>query len=366
MKYIVYLTINTKSIVNGQNRIYVGVHKTQNPEIFDGYLGCGVKINQPSTYKYPKTPFQFAVKKYGVRAFKRTTLFIFNTPEEAYRKEREIVDIDFLKLSYTYNACIGGQFYINYKTLYQFDLKGKLIKTWEYSIEAYEFYGYSLDRFQYAIQDKRVFLDSLWSFNKTINISEYSNKQWGEPKITYLYNKDGKCIKEFKSRKECADYLNTLESNVCRVIKTQKMFSKTYYISDKLTDLFIPKPRRQLINTRFYIYNEKSELIGQGIGKEIMAIIKCYSWNKINDCFRYHQNWYKNFYISESIISKVPQKVFGNKKKVDVYDKYGNFIETIDSIKEVKIKYKIPSSKIKNLETGDKYFKGYIFKYSKM
>ncbi|MGN0966101.1 MAG: hypothetical protein ACI4OP_00695 [Candidatus Coprovivens sp.] len=40
MKYIVYLTEN---IVN--NKIYVGVHKTENPDIFDGYYGEGVSIS---------------------------------------------------------------------------------------------------------------------------------------------------------------------------------------------------------------------------------------------------------------------------------------------------------------------------------
>lgn len=44
MKYIVYLTKNLKSKINGTNKIYIGVHKTENPEIFDGYIGCGVYI----------------------------------------------------------------------------------------------------------------------------------------------------------------------------------------------------------------------------------------------------------------------------------------------------------------------------------
>jgi hypothetical protein len=44
MKYIVYLTTNLESKINGLNRIYVGVHETENPEVFDGYIGCGVKI----------------------------------------------------------------------------------------------------------------------------------------------------------------------------------------------------------------------------------------------------------------------------------------------------------------------------------
>ena len=45
MKYIVYLTLNKKSKVNGINKIYVGVHQTDCPDIFDGYIGCGVYIN---------------------------------------------------------------------------------------------------------------------------------------------------------------------------------------------------------------------------------------------------------------------------------------------------------------------------------
>ena len=37
MKYIVY---KTTCLVN--SKIYIGYHQTSNPEIFDGYLGCGL------------------------------------------------------------------------------------------------------------------------------------------------------------------------------------------------------------------------------------------------------------------------------------------------------------------------------------
>ena len=40
MEYIVYLTNN---IIN--NKIYVGVHKTEDSNIFDGYYGNGLIIN---------------------------------------------------------------------------------------------------------------------------------------------------------------------------------------------------------------------------------------------------------------------------------------------------------------------------------
>ena len=61
MKYIVYQTVNK---VN--NKIYIGVHGTEIDD-FDGYIGNGVSIYRPATYMNPKTPFQFAVKKYGIK-----------------------------------------------------------------------------------------------------------------------------------------------------------------------------------------------------------------------------------------------------------------------------------------------------------
>jgi hypothetical protein len=92
-----------------------------------------------------------------------------------------------------------------------------------------------------------------------------------------------------------------------------------------------------------------------------MNVIQLHSWQKIRDIFRYNHNWYKDFYISFEEIQEVPEKSF--KMKVDVYDKYGNFIETLPTIKEVKEKYKVPSAKIKNIQQGNRYFGDYIFKY---
>lgn len=361
MKYIVYLTKNLKSKVNGHNKIYIGVHKTENPDVFDGYIGCGVYIQQASTYMFPKTPFQYAVKKYGTNAFERTTLYIYDTEEQAYKKESELVDLDFIKLDYTYNACLGG--YCMYKSLYQFDLGGNLKKKWQYSKEAYDFYNLPMEKFEYAIHNKHPLLDSLWSTVDKIDITEYSTKQLGSPKPTYLYSKNGKWLKEFGSRKACADYIGTDEKNIVKAIKQQNLVLNSYYVSDKMVDEFIPKARKQYAKSNIYVYNSNSELIYSGIGKEIMPIINEYSWQTIRDAFRYKGGWYKDFYLSLEEVDKVPERVVGNKIKVDVYDKYGNSIETLDSIKLTKEKYKIPASKIKNLEQGNRFFGDYIFKY---
>lgn len=362
MKYIVYLTTNLKSSYKGQNKIYIGVHQTENPEVFDGYLGCGVWVNQPSTYMYPKTPVQYAVKKYGTDAFKRQILYIYDTAKEAFDKEADIVNIDFIKQPHVYNACLGGLGGNLGKPLYQFDMNGVLVREWDYSLEAQEFYGISKKQLEYAIHDRHPLLDCYWSRVPEININDYHTTKHGQPKVTYLYSKEGKWLNEFNSIKECAEFINSSESAVSKALKDQRLINKEYYVSEKMVDEFIPKARKQYINTLFYIYKEPCELVGKGIGKEIMPILGCYSWETIRDAMRYKNNWYKEFYISESEVDALPSK---SKKsiQVDIYDKYGNYIETLNTIKEVKEKYNIPASKIKNIQLGDKYVGNYIFKY---
>lgn len=119
-KYIVYQTTNK---IN--NKIYIGVHCTNNPDGFDGYIGCGVRITQPCSYMNPTTPFQKAVKKYGTKAFIRTTLAKFDTEEEAFALEEQIVNEEFLKRSDVYNLVKGGKFHITHQTkIYMYDLDG--------------------------------------------------------------------------------------------------------------------------------------------------------------------------------------------------------------------------------------------------
>jgi hypothetical protein len=54
-------------------------------------------------------PFVNAVVKYGYENFERTILEYFNTPEEAYLKEEEIVDHKWIMQDYSYNVCLGGK-----------------------------------------------------------------------------------------------------------------------------------------------------------------------------------------------------------------------------------------------------------------
>jgi len=88
MYYTIYQITNN---VNG--KIYVGSHKTK--KLDDTYFGSGKMLN-------------CAITKYGKENFKKTILFIFETAEEMFAKEKEIVSEEFVSREDTYNMKVGG------------------------------------------------------------------------------------------------------------------------------------------------------------------------------------------------------------------------------------------------------------------
>lgn len=139
MKYIVYQTVNK---VN--NKIYIGVHGTLDPNDFDGYIGCGVDIYRPATYLNPKTRFQYAVKKYGPKSFIRTIIQVFDNEEDAYKLEEKLVNEDFLKRQDVYNLELGGKFHDMRsikKRVYMYDLEGNFEKEFDGLIDAAHYLG---------------------------------------------------------------------------------------------------------------------------------------------------------------------------------------------------------------------------------
>ena len=363
MKYIVYLTVNTKSFVNGEARVYVGVHKVTNKDKYNVYLGNGVWSNTPSTYMYPKSPFQFAVKTYGTKAFIRTALFEYDTAEEALAKEHELVTEEFVTQDHVYNVVTGGDYTEKAKPLYQFDLKGNLIKKWDSMLDAYEFYGLSPNDFESSKKHKVVFLNSFWASAETININDYHTNIVIRNHI-YLYSKSGKLLREFAFLEECAEYTNLTVKELTRAIKNQRLVKDAYYVSNKLLDVFKSKPRNMYKDQIFYVYDVTGKFLGQYKGKEVMKAINLHSWTKICNIFEINHNWYKDFYVSLEEVKTVPSKQYSGGVCIDVYTKEGDFIETITSIKEVKEKYKVPSAKLKRIQQGVRYFEDYIFKYN--
>ena len=228
MKYIVY---KTTCLING--KYYIGKHQTENPDIFDGYLGNSVWVNRNDKLKNPEFPFHFAVKKYGVKNFKRETLFIFDTAKEAFAKEAELVNEDFIKRDDNYNVVVGGKGGKQLPRLvYRFNFQGNLIEEFKNVYIAAEAVHRSYTNINDAIHNKRTCASSLWSDKKEIDISKY--------KITstytyYIYDSDGYYIREFNSNEECIEFLETNRANLTRAIKLQNKING-YFISTEKHD----------------------------------------------------------------------------------------------------------------------------------
>lgn len=88
MFYYLYKITN---LVN--NKVYVGVHKTEN--MSDGYMGSGKIIRQ-------------AIKKYGLSNFKKEILETFDDYQSMLTRESEIVNEKFISKNCVYNMKLGG------------------------------------------------------------------------------------------------------------------------------------------------------------------------------------------------------------------------------------------------------------------
>lgn len=79
------------NLINGH--FYYGVHNTD--DLDDGYMGSGSRLG-------------IAYKKYGVENFKKEILVLFDTSEEAFEYESEIVNEQLISDPKCYNIVSGG------------------------------------------------------------------------------------------------------------------------------------------------------------------------------------------------------------------------------------------------------------------
>lgn len=89
MKHYIYKTTN---LING--KIYIGKRSHDNPEK-DKYLGSGKWLKR-------------SINKHGRDNFKKDILYVYETQDQAYLKQAELVTQQFVLSSNTYNCCTGG------------------------------------------------------------------------------------------------------------------------------------------------------------------------------------------------------------------------------------------------------------------
>lgn len=223
---MVWIVYKTTCLVN--NKIYVGVHKTKDASIDDGYIGNGISPRHKTNILHPKFPFHYAVQKYGIENFIRETLAEFDNEKDAYLMEASIVTAEFINRDDTYNFTLGGGRSHPIKgRIYQFDLDGNFIKAYECIKDASNATGISVSAIATSAREKKARKSFLWSFEKTIYPNEYVINRLH---TYYVYNSDGSYFKEFTSRANLLSELNLDSANVSRAIK-RRIKINGYYIS---------------------------------------------------------------------------------------------------------------------------------------
>ena len=357
MKYIVYLTNNIKN-----QHIYVGIHKTENPEIFDGYIGNGINRFQPSSMYNSKAPFCLAVQKYGFDSFRRSTIKIFDTEDEAKKLEAEIVNEEFINRKDTYNIVLGGGLPpVNNKIVYQYDLDGNFIKKWNSIREASKFYNCSEPCIGNAIILKRMSQNYFWTeeyFNK-LNTTEYFIYS---PKIpVYIYKKEDRSfVRGFESLSECVTFLNDSLFHIQRAIKLNRTV-KGYYISLQLTSVY-EKPKNEKLTGEVHQYSLEGKYIRSFHSiKEAERELQT-GLSEINNSIRLNQQckgflWRRGEKV-ESVPPHVPSK--SSAKKVGQYTMNGELVKIFNTVREAKLEFPNVSKVLKGQANHCHNFK---FKY---
>ena len=355
-KYIVYKTTN---LIN--SHFYIGIHGTENPDIFDGYLANGIKVNSPSSYKNPTTPMQYAVNKYGIENFKREVLFIYDTVQEALNKEGEIVDKEFIKRKDTYNVALGGNMATHFIEIYQFDNKGNFLKKWDSIVDAADYYEVTDGAIVNSIRYKGSCRGFLWSKESTINIEDYSYR---EHTPVYKYSCDGTFIEEYWSCVEAAKANNTTKSQVMRACKGEYKINNEYYLYE-VYDLFVPNKKKvNLRNKTIYLYNLNGDYVREFSNRtEACQFFNIStSSNSISTAIRTERQ-YKGYQLRLEKYDKITavEMETCSSKPVLCFDLNGNLIEEFSSMSKAIKKYGTGVQKV--LYGNQKQCKGFIFKY---
>ena len=359
MEYIVYKTTN---LVN--NKIYIGVHKASGADKFGGYYGCGVNINRPCSYKNPRTLFQKAISEFGFDNFKREILYTYSTAEEAYNKEKELVNKDFIDLDTNYNMVVGGMGGISFsREAYQFNLEGVLIQKWDNVISLAEAYGTSVSSPYTALQFKESFRETFLSYDITIDATTFS--KGNHPKPTYQYNKSGKLIAIYDSLSEAGRANNLNESIINTAIKYQQ-FRGGYYFTNKLVDTFKKVRGSRLTGSKFYLYNNLGEFVQEfACANDLQEYFGLKSWAVLSKKIHYSDGFYKNFRILTEYVDSIESFEYKQQAKtILVYDKQGNFIGEYKSESSAAKELNCRKSQINRVLRGVAYsHNNYVFKW---
>jgi len=357
MKYIVYVTVNK---IN--KKTYVGVHQTINPDGWDGYLGNGIRSTQPSTYKRSKTPFAYAVSKYGPDNFIRVTLKVLDTLEEALELEAMIVTEEFIRKRDNYNATPGGGYPpSNAVKIYEYSINGIFIREWDSIVEASKFHNCGDSSIGTALKYKATCKSLFWSYEKfdKLNLEGYTTGV--VTRRVYLYDEYGKLIRTYNTIRETAEALDTTVDNISNAIKRENM-TKGFYYSTELLDNFKPKPSIKVKGKLIHLY----DLEGNFYKTYSTPIEVCKEFGVKNSSGINHSlktgGAFRGYQVSLEKVTRMKRLInSATPRRVGQYSKSGEFIKEFKSIIEAVREY--GSGVDRALRGQQEYFKDFIFRF---
>ena len=357
MKYIVYKTTN---LVN--DYIYIGVHKTAYPNSWDGYLGCGVRINKPSTYENAKTAFQHAVKEFGCSNFRRETLSVFNTAEEAYLLEELLVNEDFLARPDVYNMVLGGaRNYSSGRIVYEYDASsGKFIAEYPTCSFVADMLGVSSQTVTRGVKYCYKVKGRCFSYIKCdeIDISLYENPN--ESITVYRYLASGEYDCEFSSLSSASR--NTDGANPYYIHQSAILGYKvrdSYYFSLYKEESYDKARSKQILNREVHKYDCDGNYIKSYSSQKEAELENPYC--NITKSIRLRRPDEKGFFWCLEKLQAYNKTGPKQPKKVVKIDADGNVMQTWDSFN--KCAKEVGRGVQPVLQGKHKYHKGFVYKY---
>ena len=354
MKYIVYCTTN---LIN--KKIYIGQHLTENPNKFDNYLGCGVYANRPSTYNKPKTAFQYAVQKYGPSNFKRVTIKVYDTKEEALALESEIVNKEFLARKDVYNEVLGGNSGDTTVSIacYQYDLEGNFIAGYDSQQQASYAVGRGFTTIKRAIKEKIKAANYYWSLEKVDKLDLTSYKTSDNRIPVFQYSETGEYDCCYESISDAARVNNTSVSNIFRSCKLGFKCNSKYF-SYEFNSSYDKAKSESIKNRKVYQYSLSGEFIAEH--NSYLTAQKELGKTGLNTAIKLGRT-FAGFQWKLEKLDKIDSvEVRGKARKVGQYDLEGNLVKVYNTVTECTKDF---SGCRHVLQGKRKTSGGFIFKY---
>ena len=354
MKYIVYCTTN---LIN--KKIYIGQHLTENPNKFDNYLGCGVYANRPSTYNKPRTAFQFAVQKYGPSNFKRVTIKVYDTEEEALALEAEIVNREFLSRKDVYNEVLGGNVGDTTVSIacYQYDLDGNFVAEYDSQQKASYAVGRGFTTIKRAIKEKIKAANYYWSLEKVkkLDLTDYKTTDNRIPVFQYSETGEYDCC--YESISDAARVNNVASTNISRSCKLGYKCNGKYF-SYEFNDSYDKAKLESIKNRKVYQYSLSGEYIAEY--DSYLSAQKKLGKTGLGNAIKLGRTFAGFQWKLEKLNRIDSVEIKGKARKVGQYDLDGNLINTYNTVTECTKKF---SGCRHVLQGKRKTSGGFIFKY---